>query len=61
MIKQIANIIEAWNQGLMSCDEAGELFANLLSENTGLSCVNTAIKVMRRIQNVYEPTNFANS
>lgn len=43
MIKQIANIIESWNQGLMSDNEAGELFANLLSENTGRSCVNSVI------------------
>lgn len=48
MIKQIIDIIESWNQGLMSDSEAGELFANLLSENTGRSCVDTTIDILNK-------------
>lgn len=52
MIKQIANIIQSWNDGFTSYDEAGANFANLLSENTGKSCINTTIDMLKIIDGV---------
>lgn len=52
MIKQIANIIESWNDGLMSYDDAGAQLAKLLSENTGRSCVNTTIDMLKSVEGV---------
>lgn len=56
MNKFIANIIEDWNDGTITTDEAMNAFGNLLEENKGRSCVKTYIDSIRKVDPYHEHT-----
>lgn len=50
LVKEIAGIIEKWDNGLINDQTLGSDLVNLLVENDGRSCVKSAIEEMRECE-----------
>lgn len=45
----IANILQDWNDGIITTDMAESMFGNLLEENRGRACVVTWATAIREL------------